>query len=346
MKKTLLVLGAGATKDIFWFFPTGFELIKEINYHLITELRYPSSPDKGPCLSPLMNELLRALSDSNGQFIKKAIPLDYLDKRETQDFFKSTQTLKTLLWDKVLSFEYNSPRDKKFSTEFISIDDFLYQNFQDNPSIRNIAQYAITYLLVGCESALKYKIDNCYENWIDDNWINAFFEKCSSYGLNEILNNTKVVTFNYERTFEFFFERYLTKRFGVLPKDTINSFFENNIKHVYGKIGSVNSLPFGQLDNDDTAGMKNIFQNFDLMYFDRKNFEWNPKECFDQTFFIGFGYDESNITKLCLDKITCGTKKGTGKGISPDKQIHLSKKHTIETCTTKTCKDFILKQTI
>src|SRR5450631_186585 len=105
MKKTLLVLGAGATKDIFWFFPTGFELIKEINYHLITELRYPHDPSKGPCLSPMMNELIRTLADTKGQFIQKVIPLEYLNKNETRDFFELTQTLKTQLWDKVLGFE-------------------------------------------------------------------------------------------------------------------------------------------------------------------------------------------------------------------------------------------------
>ena len=115
MKKTLLVLGAGATKDIFWFFPTGFELIKEINYHLITELQYPTNPSEGPCLSPLMNELIRALAEPNGKFINKAIPLEYLEKNEIQQFFKSIQILKTQLWNEVLAFEYKSPAIKNIA---------------------------------------------------------------------------------------------------------------------------------------------------------------------------------------------------------------------------------------
>lgn len=93
MKKTLLVLEAGATKDVFWFFPTGLELIKKINYHLITELIHPYVPSKGPFLSSLMIELIRALSDTNGRFIQKEISLTAIESKEIRDFIELIQIL-------------------------------------------------------------------------------------------------------------------------------------------------------------------------------------------------------------------------------------------------------------
>jgi hypothetical protein len=119
---------------------------------------------------------------------------------------------------------------------------------------------------VGCERALKDKVDSCYEDWIDENWINILFQKCGSHRLKEILDNLKIVTFNYDRTFEFFAERYLTNLFGKLEKDVKKNFFEKNVKHVYGKIGCITTYPYGNFNNDETEEMKNVVNNINLMY--------------------------------------------------------------------------------
>jgi len=41
LDKTLIILGAGASKDICRIFPTGLELIKDINYHFLIEKKFP-----------------------------------------------------------------------------------------------------------------------------------------------------------------------------------------------------------------------------------------------------------------------------------------------------------------
>jgi hypothetical protein len=92
--------------------------------------------------------------------------------------------------------------------------------------------------------------------------------------------------------------------------------------------------------------MKLVFQNFDLMYFDRKELIWPTNKYFDQTLFIGFGYDKENLAKLCLDRINCPVKQGTGHGISPDLVTKLKSQLGIEICPTLTCKEFIKKQII
>ena len=69
MNKTLIILGAGASKDFCRIFPTGLELIKDINYHFLTEKKFPEVPEaNGIYLSALMNDIARTFGNDTDLF--------------------------------------------------------------------------------------------------------------------------------------------------------------------------------------------------------------------------------------------------------------------------------------
>ena len=345
MKKTLLILGAGASKDVFWYFPTGFELIKEINYHLTTELRKPYKYGEGPCLSSLMNELIRAFADTDHKYIKDAIPQSYLEEKQTKDLFKMVRTLKTQLWDHVLAYEAESSRGKKYNSKTISIDSFFDKiSIASDENVKKIIQYALSFLLIGCERALVEKIDNCYEDWIDNNWINELYKHLIKYEVDDIIENLKVINFNYDRSFEFFSERYLKDK-GQLSELQKDKFLNNNVCHIYGSLGKLNNIGFGAINNDNTESMKDVYLNFELMYNGRPNIIWNDNSTFDQILFLGFGYDDENTRKLNLNKFKSVIKMGTAINISPQRMNEIETSCGICVSQKKDCKDLICNQT-
>lgn len=308
MKKTLLILGAGASKDVYSYFPTGLELIKDINSHLTVEPKHPTAEQPGGYLSPLTNMILSSLENCS---------------------IEDIHLLKQHLWDHVRHYEYKYLRFNQKTS--ISIDYFIANQIEKcnlNEKSKAIAQFAISYLLIGSEEALLYILKRKSKSF-GTNWIEALHEKLIRYSFDEINCNLSVVSFNYERTFSYLFSRY--KSITPMQRDIFNS----KVRYIYGSLGDFKNVPFGT--KNDSQTMTSVYNNFQLIDINRSAIPWQSDERFETILFLGFGYDPINLQKLNLKIFTSAKKIGTGRNLDEKTKKSLLEKHSIEifkgTCT-------------
>lgn len=290
MKSALIVIGAGASKDIYQYFPSGIELIKEINYHIISDQKYPSVSGEGKYLSSLINELFRVINGING---------------------KDISIFKQHLWDYVLKYEHEYLR-YDFS-KIISIDEFIHDNTENkvlDDKSRKIAQFAISFLLIGYEEAFKEILQ---KSACQDNWIKQLWNKLKGYDFKDISQNIKIISFNYERTFEFLSGNYIREYFPKITEADISS-FNKSIKYIYGSLGNLDVVEYG-LKNDSSEKMKTVYSNFQLLDIDRSPVEFGNNPFFDFILFVGFGYNSRNLENIGISKYRDACKVGTGKGL-------------------------------
>jgi hypothetical protein len=283
MDKTLLILGAGASKYFCRIFPTGLELIKEINYHFLTEKKLEEIPGQNAnYLSALMNDL-------SSVFPNKI------------DLFKK---IKNKLWEIQLHFEHESLRNKV--DKLVSIDNFIADEIKEGRLDRNakdIIKYCIYYLIKGTEEALFKGEWDCD---IKKSWIYELAKRVSTYNdFNLISENLTVITFNYDRIFE----KYFAAALNLGPRET--SELENSIIHVYGDLGDLKEIPLG-LANDEKEKFKEKYERIKLID-DRATRELEIKNAdeYKKVHFIGFGYDETNLNLINLARFTSATFHGT-----------------------------------
>jgi CDP-diacylglycerol pyrophosphatase len=313
MKKTLLVLGAGASKAVFEHFPTGLELIKDINSHLTTEEKITRPKDFTAIhLSALTNEVLRGLPHCSQSDIR---------------------VVKEHLWYYLRGYEYYARRFEAEGTP--SIDYFIYNKIQENKldeKSKAIAQYAIAYLLIGTEEALLRVIET-QPNRLQNNWIQILTEKLKGLSVSDLNANLTIVSFNYERTFSYLFSEYTHWR----PEE--KNKFQSQIKYIYGSLGNLEEIPFG-LKNDETEKMRSVYGNFKLIELDRPALNWTEQN-FDTVIFLGFGYDNINLSKLSLESFPEALKVGTARGLDENLKRELEDRHKITFF--ESCDDVIKK---
>ena len=314
MKRTLLILGAGASKDVFDFFPTGYELIKDIAFHLTVDCQRPVMDGEGPCVSSLMNELIRSFTLDQA-FIGQAIPYEHFERRQTQSFLAEVLKAKTALWKYVMHFEHKRPRNRLAPKEAISIDEFVDKQFRDAPLIKEIVQHSISYLLCGCEEALKDRLAEANSEVVHTNWIAALAQRLQVYSSDEIEANLKVVTLNYERSFEYLLNLYRTgSGLSAIPSGCV--------EHFYGTLGSMGELPFGSV-NDETRTVRATYGKFKLMFPEREKKDWSTERPFDQVLVLGFGFDHMNVERLHLNGLESGSIRATGRGVNQARRDEL-----------------------
>ncbi|MEO8149815.1 MAG: SIR2 family protein [Bacteroidia bacterium] len=318
MDKTLIILGAGASRDFCRIFPTGIELIKDINYHFLTEKKFPEVREvDGVYLSALMNDIVRTFGNDIALF----------------------NSVKNQLWNIELDYEWKSLRNDVSNP--VSIDNFIatqIKNGQLNPKAAGIIKYSIYYLIKGTEQAFA---EGNYDT--KKNWIGELARKLSNYSFSIINENLTVVTFNYDRTFEKFFAESLNE-FQTLNSDQVVH-LQKNVQHVYDSLGSLNEIPF-ELENNK----QNIIeQNYDRIKLiddrNKMNLTLANAEKYKKVHFIGFGYDETNMTLIDLKRFVSATFHGTAYYYTNTQINDLKTKYNIA-ATDCSCKDYIKNLTI
>jgi hypothetical protein len=302
MERTLLVLGAGASKDFCQIFPTGLELIKEINYHFLTEKKFPEvSESTGSYLSALMNEIVRVFG------------------KEVELF----REIKNRLWGYQLDYESKALRNK---TDIpVSIDRFIANKISEsniNTKAVEIIKYCIYYLIKGTEDA-------CHEHYdFKKSWICKLAQKLTGYNFETISKNLTVVTFNYDRTFDKYFPYFLDQH-KELSSDQI-SVLQNAVIHAYDFLGSLSDIPF-ELENDKTNVIKNHYKRLKLIG-GRDQIELNLHNLdeFKKIHFIGFGYDDQNMKLINLGRFSSASFSGTAFHYTPTQIETLKVKYSIE----------------
>ncbi len=293
MKKLILVTGAGASKDFCSEFGVGKDLLDSIVDIISKDDSY-------------LNNVIKHLITQEGSGIKKE-NLKYL--REKGLLFQSMREG----FSKDLSKYITGPKVK--DDDHLSIDHFIDQK----PKYKELASFCIAFFIAGYEGA-SFKNFNYNEHWL--------FRLCNilEYNYdNNVQVDIEVVTFNYDRLTEAYVHWYFSNRSKYCEK--VKDFVRNKVHHVYGSIGR---LPFIEdNDNDIKQGLIYGIHNsrseflqesttkFQLMFHhsiqqddgdtilgDRKDDESlkGILKSGNEVWFMGFGFDNSNVTKLGLDK--------------------------------------------
>jgi hypothetical protein len=303
-KKTVFILGAGASKP--YNFPTAIELSKEVisNFDSLI-ISICEERANRTILSTKEDYLLKKIKEYNRKFGE----------------FKDTN---------------NKDNNN------ISIDEYISR--ENREYMRPYALKLMSHYLMQREEKSK-RLNK-------SDWIELLVNK-ASYGVDSLvksgtseidknLSNIRIITFNYERSFEhFLLESLKNKTFEENNVKRFMCLFTKNIIHIYGSFGKIlNSVSennietgfceYGYSANSDE--LDEIIKNIKLIYDERKEYDIIIKDFLkdaEQIFFLGFGYDEFNIKNLCLSSVEnpdvkiYGTAKGKAKFLDRIKKLIL-----------------------
>jgi hypothetical protein len=207
------------------------------------------------------------------------------------------------LFPQDLRQDFSNALDLSFAP---SIDDFL----EKRPEFMQIGKFAISYQLIQKEDPRAISRDT-KGNWYELLW------HCMQAKVEDFANNkVSFITFNYDRSLEFFLQRSLMNYFGI-SKDKANKIINDiPIIHIHGMLGSFEEgQPFyrdydPQISSDiiktgaemirvfheDYAEAGEIVRNAELLLQNAK------KICF-----LGFGYHSVNIERIHLNQYSLGT---------------------------------------
>ena len=117
-----------------------------------------------------------------------------------------------------------------------------------------------------------------------------------------------VVTFNYDRSFEYYFWRTIDSVLEGKGQETAQYKMKNiRIIHVHGSLGDIRDVPFGL--GGDLVGVEKIFENIRVVSdssLDNSTDYFKAQETMQlaqRIVFIGFGFDPTNVRRLRLDNL-------------------------------------------
>jgi hypothetical protein len=286
---TALILGAGASLN--YGLPLGSQLVEKICQLL-------PSPD-AQHMSPEANLLYNALANDRDSVIA------------WQNFSR-----------KELSYALIEFRSRLIESDPKSIDEFLSRDFSDaNPLFRLIGKLCIAHVIASCESIHAIE-SGMATNDTPDHWYRYLWQDClnnGSPGLEALTKKKlKIISFNYDRSLEYFLGRRIAATYLTPPGTTLGSStaekwaaagFQRvekdfDITHPYGTLGSLLAVPYGSKNNFQYHG-KVIANGIRVIGEER-----NDEDGFDtakkwianaqHVVFLGFSFDATNMQRLGL----------------------------------------------
>ena len=212
-KRTLLLLGAGSSKD--FGFPLGVELTKEIS----DALRFDTSDFR----LAGGNENIRMLIERARMHQPQLFP-QYL---KAADHISRSVHLSS------------------------SIDRFLASN-RDKPFVAELAKLAISQVIASYERKSPlwvepHRIPFFDTSTVANTWLAKWFgfihTNKAQAELEAVFDSVRVVTFNYNRTFEQFIVLAVCNFYQVTPHRALELLENIHITHVYGSLGTLTAGP-------------------------------------------------------------------------------------------------------
>lgn len=208
---------------------------------------------------------------------------------------------------------FESFRIELAQSPFMSIDAFLEARHAD---YLQIGKHTIAYLLMSHESPDIF-LPRCID--AKEDWYRYLFNLMLSDGLDSFRqNNLSIITFNYDRSFEFYLIRGLMANYK-LPFGEAKTLLESiPIVHVYGKLGELSDddsekdsrafepICTPKLVERGAGGIKIISEiSTDHQSPDMQGFSI-ARGLFmdaDHLVFLGFGFHPANVTRLTIGAI-------------------------------------------
>lgn len=251
-----------------------------------------SSDYEFPTGSRLRDEICRLITWDSGQRI-----LPEQIKRLTQELNVLPETLKRI-------------RLELGRGGFDTIDDFIEQRSEQS---RKIAKYLIAMAISGYENPNAFDLrssDNCFYRFL--------FNKMKQDATIENFKDNKVafVTFNYDRSFEFFLSEALSNYFENIQEENVDNIMrEIEIVHVHGMLGQMRWQSSSPRDYRPTFAQLTIaaqgivnFNEIDQDYSEYKKARELIRKA-DNVIFVGFGFHKLNLSRLVGENCLEGKKR-------------------------------------
>lgn len=193
-----------------------------------------------------------------------------------------------------------------------SIDTFLAKR----PDFAEIGKLAIAYELCRREIPGRIFDANNDDHWYRALWAAMELDIHKHTGLGN--NSIRFVTFNYDRSLEFFLHEAAKHTFNLSDEDAMGAWQHLPILHVYGSLGdfhpipSENTRPYAESLNEAVLRLAaSALYVIPEARQDDKNFqtaqtwfEWAERICF-----LGFGFDALNMERLGIADVLSHVKK-------------------------------------
>lgn len=267
----------------------------------------------------LVEKICELLPSNNQQHMSGTTTTLYNELINNPKFIASWQTLhQTEPYHALIEF-----RQRLKESNPKSIDAFLSRDFGGaNEAFQLIGKLSIAYVISANEAIFKsLEIENSPNT---DHWYRYLWQECLNNGCRSFddikAKKLRIVSFNYDRSFEYFLGRRLAATYFAPPgtlfgEDLVESWakpgFEAvetdfEITHPYGTLGLLTKIPYGGQKNHHIHGMS-MASNIQVIDEDRKDNTSFDKACnwlasARRVVFLGFSFDPLNMDRLGLAK--------------------------------------------
>lgn len=295
MKKTVFVIGAGASKEVK--LPIGIELKSFIASSL--DIRFEDGYNQSSGNYLITGSLSEAVANNNPR------------SRDTNPHLHAAWRIRDAM------------------PQAISIDHFIDAH-QDDAKIELCGKLAIVVSILGAEEESALYISRAsYEGKIDygrleNTWLHSFLqlltENCTLSKLGERLSSIAFVIFNYDRCVEHYLYHALQNYYGI-GKDVAASLLQGlEIYHPYGAVGTLpwqglaNGIEFGARTNPTqllklAAQIKTFTEGTDPESSEVVAIQARMQEA-QKIVFLGFAFHRMNLDLLWAGKLSENPIKG------------------------------------
>ena len=187
-----------------------------------------------------------------------------------------------------------------------SVDAFL----EHREEFRKIGKLAIAQELLDSEDKAKPRL---YEPATNGNWYEYFFNKLNTEFEGFSQNAVSVLTFNYDRSLEYYLLTTLQSSYGKTSAECTEKLLSIPIIHLYGQLGSLreeaqceNSVLFGGVptadENTQRLALEIAASGIRIIHDDILGSQFQRAYALlreaDLICFLGFGYDETNLRRI------------------------------------------------
>jgi hypothetical protein len=148
----------------------------------------------------------------------------------------------------------------------------------------------------------------------------------------EILKQTVFLTFNYDRVLEYCIFLYLTSDKQYADADAYSFIKEMQIYHINGFIGSLDKIPFGDVEN---GKYQKIAEGMETVWEKRLNRDESEKVMYQEflkkaqrVYFLGFSYIPDNLDSIGINRgaeiIRSAKVYATAMGLSSQNRLRIS----------------------